>query len=254
MSRSLAEVAPGVLVATSRRDTTTSTAVVRDGTVLLVDPAWEPDELDGLAEEIATRGLRVAAGVATHAHHDHLLWHPGFGDAPRVASARTAQLAEQRRGELIAALGPGWPPALLELVGRVRPAPADGPGPFAEPVELVVHDAHAPGHTAVWLPERRVLLAGDMLSDVELPLPFGPDDLPSYLAGLDVLAAYVSRARVLVPGHGSPTADAVARLDADRRYLDALLAGEDADDPRRANPGMPEAHEHLRRLARALAG
>ncbi len=89
-----------------------------------------------------------------------------------------------------------------------------------------MHDAHAPGHAAVWLDAPRVLLAGDMLSDVELPLPLDPDDLPAYLDGLDRLAPYVARARVVVPGH-------------------------DADDPRRENPGMAVVHARVRALAAA---
>jgi glyoxylase-like metal-dependent hydrolase (beta-lactamase superfamily II) len=243
------EVADGVLVVTSRRDLTTSTLVVHGSDVLLVDPAWDPDELDGLAELVRARGWRVAAGVATHAHHDHLLWHPGFGAAPRFASRRTCELAGQHREELVANLGDGWPAELEPLVGRVEPA--DGAVvPFPEPVELVEHDGHAPGHTAVWLPERRVLLAGDMLSDVELPLPLWPDDLPAYLVGLDRLAPYVERARVLVPGHGHPTADPTARLEADRRYLDDLRRTGGSDDPRRHNPGMAEVHEAVARLVR----
>jgi glyoxylase-like metal-dependent hydrolase (beta-lactamase superfamily II) len=248
--RELVEVAPGVLVATSRTMTTTSTAVVRDGDALLVDPAWHPDELVGLADALDARGLHVVAGIATHAHHDHLLWHPRFGGVPRWASPRTVALAREHRAELREALvdgagAHGWSPELLDLVGAVRSwaaptragirsagseraataelTPTAGlPG---EP-ELVVHDAHAPGHAAVWLDAPRVLLAGDMLSDVELPLPLDPDDLPAYLDGLDRLAPYVARARVVVPGH-------------------------DADDPRRENPGMAVVHARVRALAAA---
>ena len=96
-----------------------------------------------------------------------------------------------------------------------------------------------------------MLLAGDMLSDVELPLPFWPDDLPAYLAALDNLAPYVARAAVLVPGHGHPTTDPMARLDADRRYLDDVITHGGSDDPRIRHPGMAENHTHLLRLVRA---
>jgi glyoxylase-like metal-dependent hydrolase (beta-lactamase superfamily II) len=65
--------------------------------------------------------------------------------------------------------------------------PSDS-APTGVQIEPVFHDGHAPGHTALWLPERRVLIAGDMLSDIELPLPFFPDDLPAYLDSLDRLA------------------------------------------------------------------
>lgn len=249
MSVSPVEVADGVLVLTSTVETTTSTIVVREGRALLVDPAWLPDELAAIADLLERRGLTVSAGFSTHAHHDHLLWHPRFGAAPRWASARTAELAVAERPALLEHMGPGWSPELLALLGRV--APVDGPhlpDPWGE-VEMVVHDGHAPGHTALWLPGREVLLVGDMLSDVELPLPFGPDDLDAYLAGLDRLAPYVARAAVLVPGHGHPTTEPLARLDADRRYLEAVVRDGDADDPRLANPGMPEHHAHLRQLA-----
>jgi glyoxylase-like metal-dependent hydrolase (beta-lactamase superfamily II) len=38
------------------------------------------------------------------------------------------------------------------------------------PGEIIEHQAHAVGHAAVLLADRGVLLAGDMLSDVLIPL------------------------------------------------------------------------------------
>lgn len=268
-------VAPGVLVATSRVMRTTTTLVVRDRSGVLVDPAWRPDELVALADDLDALGVRVTAGVSTHPHHDHLLWHPRFGDVPRWASARAVAEAAARREELHAALladpGESFPADVLALFGRVTPLPGSEevgsvvsvPAPFApsdvraraeaapdpDPLLLITHDAHAPGHVAVWLPARGALLVGDMLSDAELPLPFDPDDLPAYLAGLEVLAPYVAAATVLVPGHGTPTYEPLARLDADRRYLDDVLAGRTPDDPRLAAPEMAQVHERLVALA-----
>jgi glyoxylase-like metal-dependent hydrolase (beta-lactamase superfamily II) len=247
--RELREVADGVLVATSRRYATTSTVVVSGDQAVLVDPAWDPDELAGLADAVQALGLTVGAGLATHAHYDHLLWHPRFGEVPRWTSRQTVRLATEHRDELLAALGPDWPAELAEVFGRVSVAEPD---PFAnsdDPIVLVVHDGHAPGHSALWLPARAVLLAGDMLSDLELPLPHDPDDLAAYLFGLEVLAPYVARASVLVPGHGTPTDRPADRLDADRRYLDALIAGVDPADERCSIPGMAEVHERNVQLA-----
>lgn len=243
---------------------TTSTLLRGGDRGVLVDPAWWPDELAGIAADLAALGVRATAGFSTHAHHDHLLWHPGFGVAPRWASAGTCAVVARDRAGLLADLtadGP-WPGDLVERFADVRPLPggrgtaggtgtvlrvpepfgADGPD---EELLAVVHDAHAPGHAALWAPARGVLLVGDMLSDVEVPLPFDPDDVPAYLAGLDALAPWVARADVLVPGHGSPTHDPVARLDADRRYLDAVLGGRTPDDPRLADPAARADHARL---------
>ena len=244
------ELVPGAWVTTSRRDTTTSTVLTGSGGgVLLIDPAWEADELDGLASLVRERDWTVAAGLSTHAHHDHLLWHPEWHDVPRWASPRTVELATEHRDELVANLGGDFRPALADLLGQVTPF--DGRLALFG-VEPVVHDGHAPGHTAYWFGGQRLLLAGDMLSDVELPLPLSPDDLPAYLAGLDALAPYVARAVALVPGHGHPTTAPLERLDADRRYLDDVLAGRPVDDPRLGNDGMAEVHGQIVRLARSL--
>lgn len=238
----LQEIAPGVLVHTSSIMQTNTTVVVVSGRALLIDPAWIPDELAALAAELRERGIAVAEGFATHAHHDHVLWHPEFGDVPRWASARTAELTRTERADLVASLGPQFSPDLVDLMGRVDA------GTPAFDVELIEHDGHAPGHTALWLPEPRVLVAGDMLSDVELPLPFWPHDVDAYERGLNVLEPFADAARFVVPGHGNVGTDARARLDADRRYLADMRRTGRSDDPRRTNPGMDAEYERLREI------
>ncbi len=175
MAGDWAWVADGIAVTTSRRDATNTTLVLggpaADGRrALLVDPAWEPDELAWIAGDLARRGVEVEVGFATHAHHDHVLWHPGLGRRPRLASPATEALAAAGRGELVSALGPGWPADLAALVGRLHGVAGDRVPWGGRTVELLVHDAHCAGHTALWIPDSGVLLAGDMLSDRELPL------------------------------------------------------------------------------------
>ncbi|MFE6970032.1 MBL fold metallo-hydrolase [Isoptericola sp. NPDC057653] len=277
----VAEGRPGVetvLVRTARRLRTTTTLVLAPPTggvraALLVDPAWEPDELVAIADEVRALGGWPAAGFATHAHHDHLLWHPRLGSrVPRWATPRAAAVAARYRERLLAEAGAdaaryggaGHPPEVLDLLGRVDPIPAGepgvpDPGGVLPPTEVVVHDGHAPGHGALWLPRDGVLVAGDLLSDVELPLPRDEisggrgavRDVEDHLAGLDRLAPLVARCAVLVPGHGAPTSDPAPRLAADRRYLEAVLAGRASDDPRLALPGMAAEDQGLRAAVEA---
>jgi glyoxylase-like metal-dependent hydrolase (beta-lactamase superfamily II) len=247
------EPAVQVGVTTSRRDRTTSTVVIADRRALLVDPAWDPDELAGIAADLARAGVTVAAGFATHAHHDHVLWHQHLGPGPRFASPRVAQICTRDRDEIVRRLGPDWPAGLGRIAGRVQPAQDrlswDGPE-----IRLITHDAHAPGHTAVWLPVPGVLVAGDMLSDVEIPL-LEESTVAQYAAGLETLWPWVDRATVLIPGHGRVAIGGSAargRWHADRAYLDALRAGRDPDDPRLAGPGMRAAHaDNLARVSAA---
>lgn len=260
-------VADDVLVRTSVRDSATTTLAMdpraRGGRVgLLVDPSWLPRELVGIADELDALGVTVAAGLSTHAHHDHLLWHPRFGDVARWASAAAVRVIQEKWAALsdaLAADGDRHAEAVLSAFARVveLPKPSEGV-PDRDGVlphtEVVVHDAHAPGHAALWLPDSRVLVAGDMLSDVELPLPFdeisGTTGPASYLAGLDALAPYVAQAAVVVPGHGAPTERPWERLDADRRYLEAVLAGRLAHDGRLGNRAVAAEHARIVRRVR----
>jgi glyoxylase-like metal-dependent hydrolase (beta-lactamase superfamily II) len=247
-------VAEEVYVTTSRKMSTTSTLFASNGRGLLIDPAWLPDELETIADELEERGIRVTSGFSTHPHYDHLLWHPRFGDAPRWASVDGASEARERVAELLTDLGPGYSDEVVTLFGAVEPLPDDDlPAPFgadgmAERIEVISHNGHAPGHAALWSQDRGVLVVGDMLSDLELPLPFGSDALGAYLAGLDALAPFVTQASVLIPGHGTPSFEPIERLDADRRYLDHVMSGRDYLDARLATPGMRQAHAALLRL------
>ena len=90
-------------------------------------------------------------------------------------------------------------------------------------------------------PTRGVLLAGDMCSDMEIPLldTVAADPLGDYRTGMERLAA-VPGVRQVVPGHGH-VGDATEfrrRLALDAAYLDAVTSGKPADDPRLA--GCPD--------------
>jgi hydroxyacylglutathione hydrolase len=227
--RQLTEVAPGVLVATAEMYTTTSTVIAGPGgTCLVVDPAVTPAEVTGLAAELAGRGLRAAAGWATHPHWDHVLWCAELGDVPRYATPRAAQTAERERDGLIEGVTESAPGHDLRLFARLTPLPA-GHIPWDGPVaQILAHDAHEAGHGAVFLPGTGTLLAGDMLSDLEIPLldTGGADPVGQYRAGLDLLAS-LDGVRVIVPGHGhvGDGAEFRRRVAADLRYLGELERG-----------------------------
>src|SRR6478735_3054184 len=229
----LNEVADGVWVRQSAWVWSNSIVVRGEGGLVLVDPGIDGSELDALADDVGRLGLPVLAGFCTHPHWDHLLWHPRFGDVPRHATAacvRMATDARERAQAMAAESATGVP---LELVALVTPLPADG---GQVPGEVIEHEAHAVGHAAVLLAERGVLLAGDMFSDVLIPLLDArrPGQVAAYEAALDRLGGALEGVTVVVPGHGAVAegAEVAARLAADRAYIDALRRGEDVVDVR----------------------
>ena len=253
----LGPLAPGVLVAVADFMITTTTVVVaRDHSCLVVDPAVTVADLRALAANLRARGLAAAAGFATHSHWDHVLWSAELGAVPRYASAATEADARRLRDTLIGetrAAAPGHDPG---LIGRLAPLPAGASGvPWDGPeTRLVIHDGHAAGHTALFLPAAGVLLAGDMCSDAEIPLLdlAGRDPIGDYRAGLARLAD-MTGLNWVVPGHGSPgdTAEFRRRVAADLRYLDALERGDDLSDPRLTSDWLRETHQAQLSYARS---
>lgn len=254
--RRLTEVATGVLVATSEIFATTSTVVSdRHGGCLVIDPAVTVRELRLLVADLAEAGLRPVAGFATHPHWDHVLWCRELGDGPRYAAQSAVDSAGRARADLIAGLAESAPGHDLDLLARLVPLGPDTAAiPWDGPDALVVtHDGHAPGHSAIFLAETGTLIAGDMCSDIEVPLLDldQPDPVGDYLAGLDRLASLP--VRLLVPGHGAvgDGAEFRRRVAADTAYLDQLRRGSDPRDPRLKPDWLIEEH---RRQVRHLRG
>jgi glyoxylase-like metal-dependent hydrolase (beta-lactamase superfamily II) len=234
----LTEIAPGVLVATSSYAMTTTTVVAGSpgsGDCLLIDPAVTVADLAALATELASRGLRPAVAWSTHPHWDHVMWSSELGDAPRYAAPAAVTITETERDGILDEVREAAPGHDLSVIGRLLALDAAAipwDGPMAR---LIVHDGHAPGHGAVFLPDSGVLIAGDMCSDVEIPLldTVAADPLGDYRTGIDRLAS-VPGVRHVVPGHGhvGDGGEVRRRLALDSAYLDALVAGKPFGDPR----------------------
>ena len=237
----LRQVAEGVLIHESEFCQSNAVVVHGRAGVLLIDPGVHGHEMACLANDLSDSGQTVVAGFSTHPHWDHLLWQARLGAAPRYGTARGAATARDQLSDgLDSRRLLGIPEQVpLDLLGLITGLPAemaqipwDGPQ-----VRIVEHQAHAPGHAALLIEERGVLVAGDMLSDVLIPmldLNDTADPIEDYLAALRLLEGVAGDVDVLVPGHGSiGGADQVhARIDQDRAYVHALRDAHVLSDPR----------------------
>jgi glyoxylase-like metal-dependent hydrolase (beta-lactamase superfamily II) len=269
----LRPVAEGVLIHQSEFVQTNTVVVQGRAGVLLIDPGVRGDEMACLANDLSDLGQTVVAGFSTHPHWDHLLWHASLGAAPRYGTARCAATVRDRMSDARAKarLAELIPPDIVEqvpldLLGLITGLPAqseqipwDGPH-----VRIIEHQAHAPGHAALLIAERGVLIAGDTLSDVLIPLldlSDTADPIEDYLAALWLIERAADDVDVVVPGHGSiGGADQIhARIDQDRAYLHALRDAHVVSDlrvgPAAAYDWVPGVHERqLQNLARRTEG
>jgi glyoxylase-like metal-dependent hydrolase (beta-lactamase superfamily II) len=226
-----------VIAVTSRAYATGCVLVRSGGEAFCIDSPVFPDELEILPAVAEQAGFAVVGLLATHADWDHLLGRLAFPEAPLGA-------AESSAARLIGEPGA----AQRELrdfddelyVARPRPLSLpsaqrlDAPG-FVDigdrSLELHPADGHTADGMAIWIPWARVLVAGDYLSPVEIPMLSPGGSVAAYIATLNRLEPLVEQAEHVVPGHGGPIdgTRALAILREDRAYLAAL--GEDTPLP-----------------------
>lgn len=201
---------------------------------LVVDPGVLPSELDDLARAVPARPGADLTLIFTHGDWDHVLGRPWWPSATTLAHDHFAKDVREHREKILREAtkaaqdaGETWtrgftPFAPDEAVSGLR---------FTRlgPWRVVFRDAfgHSPSMLTIHLPEHRLLLAADLLSDLEIPMI--ESTAAAYrktLAELQPLAEH-GAIETLIPGHGpiAHGAEAIsARLSRDLDYLDDLVA------------------------------
>ncbi len=224
------------VIAVTSRAYATGCVLVRSGAeAFCIDSPVFPDELDILPAMAAQAEFNVVGVIATHLDWDHLLGRIAFPEAPLgLAESSAARLvnepgAAQRELRDFDDEFYVTRPAPLSLPGAQR---LDVPGYVDvgdQTLELHPADGHTVDGMAAWIGWASVLVAGDYLSPVEIPMISPGGSLSAYFATLNRLEPLVEAAAWVVPGHGGPIegARALAILREDRAYVEALLAGDD---------------------------
>lgn len=263
----LKQVAEGILVHESEFIQSNSIVVQGRTGVLLIDPGITSAEMADLANDLRELGQPVVAGFSTHPDWDHVLWHAAFGDVPRFGTARCAAAIHDQlshpdwKARIDGVLPPEFAEEIpMDLLGLITGLPDDAPQiPWDGPnVRIIEHQAHAPGHAALLIEERGVLVAGDMLSDILMPFLDleAANPIEDYLAALLLFDGVADDVVAVIPGHGSVggAEQLRTRITQDRAYVLALRDGGVPDDPR-VGPSasldwLPDVHRwQLQRLA-----
>ncbi len=247
-----------VLVGRSAFWQTNCTMIHRGDETFVVDSPPLPEELEALTGVLEHVGWACSGLLATHADWDHLLGRLAFpglalGCAETSAARLTAEPGAAAR-ELRAFDEQNYieRPAPLVL-GQLQALPVPGVVEIGDQqLELHPTDGHTADGMAIFVPWAELLICGDYLSPVEIPMISEGGSRSAYRATLQRLAPLVERATQVVPGHGAVLDHrrALAILAEDLAYLETLelpLARRSAEQKR--------IHaENLERIAAEPAG
>jgi glyoxylase-like metal-dependent hydrolase (beta-lactamase superfamily II) len=226
------DLGDGVLVRQSVAFAMNSVVLLDPERAVIVDPGILPSELDNLARIVGEPAPEAITLFFTHAHWDHVLGRPWWPSAETLAHDRFAAEVRADRDTIVreaAALaathGEGWEHEFTPF----KPDLAVSGLRFLrlDPWRLVLRDA--PGHSSsqltCHLTDLNILIAADMLSDIEPPILDGPcGPYRETLEHLRVLAEH-GAIETLIPGHGRIAEghdEVLARFQTDLDYLTAL--------------------------------
>jgi len=233
-------------------------AEIRAGESFLIDSPVLPEELEMLPSVIEQARFPALSGLlATHADWDHLL-------APMAFPGAVLGCAESTARRLAAA--PGAAQRELrdfdEELHIERPRPLSLGAPQALPVpgrleigeqEMELHptEGHTADGMAIWAPWTGVLVAGDYLSKIELPILSPGGSRAAYQGTLEGLRGLLAQAEHVVPGHGPilQAPEALEILEQDLAYLEDLgRRGADAELPAKRS-SRAQRRIHARNVA-----
>ena len=212
----------------------TTCTIIRSGEeAFVVDSPVFPDELEVLPALLEQAGFGFSGLLATHADWDHLLGRLAFPGAALGCAETTAARLTGEPGAAARDLrrfdGEHYIVRSSPLsLGQIEALPVPGHLGLGEhELELHPTEGHTADGMAILAPWANVLVCGDYLSPVELPMISPGGSRRAYLATLRRLEPLVERAAVVVPGHGEPLDQvrALAILREDVAYLEGLPDG-----------------------------
>ncbi len=199
--------------------------IVTPAGVVVIDALGSPALADRLMAEIRkVTPLPVTHVIITHYHADHIYGLQAFkAQGARIIAHRAAleylnsDTARLRLEASRQELSP-W------IDDKTRLVPADEwiDGPRELTVGGVrfmlqpVGPAHTPEDLVVYLPQEKVLFAGDLVFRSRIPY-VGQADSGHWIKSLDTLLAFDSN--VIVPGHGPLSSEARKDMELTRDYL-----------------------------------
>ena len=208
-----------------------SYALVAGDEALIYDTHVSVPYAQLIRDSLEASGVRKFTVVLSHWHLDHVAGTAAFTDCEIIANRRTMQHLTRHKAAIEAGTHHGLPAIdplilptrLFDGLMQVRLGDRD--------IELIELNIHSDDATVVWLPQSRILLAGDTLEDT-VTYVGEPENFDRHLEDLEKLWALDPA--FILPNHGDPDVIAAGGyskmlIRATQDYVGALQRA--VDDP-----------------------
>ena len=203
-----------------------SYALVGDGKAIVYDTHMTVEHAQAIRRHLEGLGVTAIQIVLSHWHTDHIAGNVVFADCEIIALTATAEAMEANRTKLET----GTPP-ILPVVMPTRTFEASMALEIGgRRVELHHFNIHSADGCVLWLPEERILFAGDTLEDT-ITYISEPAHIETHIRELERMATWpIDR---ILPNHGDPDRIAAGGyrktlIDANREYLERLIDPEES--------------------------
>jgi hydroxyacylglutathione hydrolase len=207
---------------------TTSSVVVTDDCVIVVDPNWLPHEIEEIKRYVdELKEDRVIYLLFTHSDYDHIIGYRAFPDALVIASGafnRKSLIDKEQIIEEIKTFDDNYYVSRnYEVVYPKVDHIIDGDGTSIQIGQTKLTFFQAQGHNDDGLftiiEPIGVFFCGDYFSDIEFPyIYFSSHEYEKTILKLDDIICHFD-IKLLVTGHGNPTRD---RTEMKKRQQDSL--------------------------------
>lgn len=202
-----------------------SYSIVSGSEALVYDTHVSLSHARVIRSHLEARGVTSIQVALSHWHDDHIAGNGVFADCEIIALRQTAEALSEHRGEIETGTPPISPLVMptrlfdgrLDLqVGATR-------------IELHHFDIHSADGVVLWLPDSRVLLAGDTLEDTVTYIA-EPEHVATHVRELERLQSWSIRS--ILPNHGDERKIAAGGYEpsliaANRSYLERVTGAAD---------------------------
>lgn len=193
-------------------------AIHKGNKAVVFDSMSHPLQGEWVKNYLRSIGIKHFTLVNSHWHLDHVAGNASYKDDDIIATYLTRKALETNKQAIEEGTTDLGPPGISVVLPNI--AYYDNLTLYLDDlrIELLDFNIHSQDGTSLYIPEDKILFAGDMLEDT-VTFILNPEDMPTHIAELNRMKELDIKA--IYPNHGDP--EVIASGGYDTTFIDATI-------------------------------